>query len=69
MWGDDQQRPEPENCDVCDDPIVGEVGGRGLLVFPRGDDVEYQEPALCDRCAHAIGATALFRLYAEEEDG
>ena len=51
----DDERPEPERCHVCDEAIeLDDVAGRGLLVFPRGDDVEYEEPALCRRCSHAI---------------
>ncbi len=56
-------------CHVCDEPIGGEPGGKGLLVFPRGDTAVYEEPLLCGRCAHAIGMTALWRFAAEEEEG
>lgn len=60
---------EPLRCDACDEPIEGEPAGRGLLVFPRGDDVLREEPPLCERCALAIGMTALARWEMEEEDG
>lgn len=56
-------------CHVCDEPLEGEPGGRGLLVFPRGDDVLHEEPLLCHGCAHAIGITALWRFAEEEEEG
>ena len=56
-------------CHACDAPIDGEPAGRGLLVFPRGDDLEVEEPALCARCAHAIGIVALWRWEEEEEGG
>lgn len=56
-------------CHVCDEAIEGEPGGKGLLVFPRGDGLEYEEPLLCAGCAHAIGITALWRFAAEEEEG
>jgi hypothetical protein len=55
-------------CHACNAPIDGEPAGRGLLVFPRGDGVVYEEPPLCRDCAHAIGMVALWR-FAEEEDG
>lgn len=63
-----RKRKEQLRCDACDHPIEGEPAGRGLLVFPRGDTVSFEEPPLCERCAHAIGMAALFR-WAEEEDG
>lgn len=56
-------------CHACDEPIEGEPAGHGLLVFPRGDDVLYEEPPLCKRCAHAVGMTALWRFMMEEEEG
>lgn len=56
-------------CDACDGPIEGEPAGRGLLLFPRGDEVLREEPPLCERCALAIGMTALMRWEMEEEDG
>lgn len=55
-------------CHACDAPIEGDPAGHGLLVFLRGDDVHYEEPPLCEKCAHAIGITALWG-WAEEEDG
>jgi hypothetical protein len=58
-----------ERCHACDAPIEGEPESRGLLVFPRGDEVVYEEPPLCKRCSHAIGVTALFRFFMEEDEG
>ncbi len=60
---------EPLTCHACDAPIEGEPAGRGLLVFVRGDQVEHEEPPLCERCAHAISMTALYRWEIEEEEG
>jgi hypothetical protein len=45
------------------------VGGRGLLVWARGDERRYQEPPLCPACAAAIGVSALQRWEIEEEEG
>jgi hypothetical protein len=63
--------PSDDNlvCDACGTTIEGEPAGRGLLVFPRGDDVLREEPPLCERCALAISMTALMRWEMEEEDG
>ncbi|MCS6857292.1 MAG: hypothetical protein NZM37_06235 [Sandaracinaceae bacterium] len=56
-------------CDACGSEIDGEAAGHGLLVFVRGDSVIYEEPPLCERCALAIGVTALHRFVEEEEEG
>lgn len=55
-------------CDACGVAIT-ESHGRGLYVRPRGDDVDREEPPLCERCALSIGMTFLVRLAAEEEEG
>jgi hypothetical protein len=56
-------------CDVCDEPIEGEPTGRGLYMWTRGDEVRFEEPALCAQCATAIGVTALAAWAVEEEEG
>jgi hypothetical protein len=56
-------------CDACGAAIVGEPAGRGLLLFPRGDETLREEPPLCERCALAISLTALHRFEEEEEEG
>ncbi|MFT3767643.1 MAG: hypothetical protein QM820_19485 [Minicystis sp.] len=61
--------PAELRCDVCDDPIEGEPSGRGLYMWTRGDEVRFEEPALCPRCATAIGVTALAAWTVEEEEG
>jgi hypothetical protein len=67
-----------ERCSVCaeslatssdDDDDVISVRGRGLLVWTRGDERRYEEPALCPGCASAIGVTALQRWEIEEDEG
>lgn len=60
---------EDLRCDACSARIEGEPAARGLLVFPRGDGVFYEEPPLCAQCALAIGMTALWRWVEEEEGG
>ena len=69
---------EAERCSVCDAPVSSDgadedegwnVGGRGLLVWARGDERRYEEPHLCPSCASAIGVTALQRWEIEEDEG
>jgi hypothetical protein len=38
-------------------------------MWTRGDEVRFEEPALCGRCATAIGVTALAAWSVEEEEG
>ena len=56
-------------CDACDSPIEGEPAGRGLYMWTRGEEVRFEEPALCADCATAIGVTALAQWDIEEEEG
>lgn len=56
-------------CDVCDEEIEGEPTGRGLYMWTRGDEIRFEEPALCAQCATAIGVTALAAWAVEEEEG
>jgi hypothetical protein len=55
--------PSAERCHVCDTPILGEPRGRGLLLFPRGDRVDAEEPALCQRCSQTVSASAYQRFW------
>ena len=55
-------------CDACDTPLTGEPEGRGLLMWSRGDELRFEEPALCGKCAMAIGITALSTWSADEEE-
>jgi hypothetical protein len=56
-------------CDACDAALEGEPAGRGLYMWTRGDEVRFEEPALCEDCATAIGVTALAQWDVEEEEG
>ncbi len=56
-------------CDVCDRAITGEPHGRGLYMWSRGDELRFEEPALCCLCSVAIGMTALSAWNVEEEEG
>lgn len=68
-WHSVSSRPEALCCDACDEPLDGEPAGRGLYMWTRGDEVRFEEPALCGRCATAIGVTALAAWSVEEEEG
>lgn len=54
-------------CDACDEPIEGEPAGRGLYMWTRGEEVRFEEPALCETCATAIGVTAMAQWDLEDE--
>lgn len=56
-------------CHACDTPIEGEPASRGFLLFLRGDRTHIERPPLCERCAHAIGITAMWRYWLEEDEG
>ena len=57
------------HCDQCGEAIEGEPPGHGLYMWTRGDEVRFEEPALCARCSTAIGVTALAAWDVEEEEG
>jgi hypothetical protein len=56
-------------CDVCDRPIQGEPAGSGLYFWTRDGEARWEEPALCARCAPAIGMSAHKRFTSEDESG
>jgi len=51
---------EPLTCSVCDEVISGRHS-TGLFMWTRGDDVRFDEPAVCDICSSAIGVAAYYR--------
>lgn len=68
-----EQAPGTTSCDVCDATLEGEPAGRGLLVWASGDDEtgmgeRVEEPPLCERCATALGVSALRQFRIEEEE-
>lgn len=56
-------------CDACDTTIEGEPAGLGIFVSTRGEEVRFEEPALCSSCATAIGMRAQTDSEIEEEEG
>lgn len=59
--------PPTFECDACGKLVEGEPSGHGLYVWTRGDEVRYEEPPLCARCANAIGLAALAQWELEED--
>lgn len=59
-------------CDVCESAFEGEPAGRGLLVWASGDESglgeRLEEPPLCEKCATAIGLSALRQWQIDEEE-
>jgi hypothetical protein len=56
-------------CDACGETIEGEPAGSGLYVWTRGEEVRYEEPPLCRKCANAIGLAAVAQWdLGEDED-
>ena len=64
-----RERTTDQRCDACDGLLAGEPAGRGLYMWTRGSEIRFEEPALCDACATAIGVTALAAWSVEEEEG
>ncbi|HEX9296175.1 MAG TPA: hypothetical protein VF881_10075 [Polyangiaceae bacterium] len=62
-----ESKPAPFVCDGCGKSVDGEPAGHGLYVWTRGDEVRYEEPPLCARCANAIGLVALAQWELEED--
>ena len=67
---------DPTRCDACGDAVPDDEGddgfqvrGKGLYMWTRGDQVRFEEPALCPSCGAAIGLSALARWEIEEEEG
>jgi len=56
-------------CDSCGEPIDGSPAGSGLFLWTRGEEVRYEEPPLCERCAYAIAASGTLQLMSEDEEG
>jgi hypothetical protein len=66
---DDPEEPEkdPVRCDSCGEPIEGSPAGSGLFLWTRGDEVRYEEPPLCERCAYAIAVGGTLQWEMDEE--
>ncbi len=63
------RKKKTTRCDACGESFTGVAAGHGALLHARAGEVEEEQTPLCERCAHAIGMTALFRFAEEEEEG
>ncbi len=54
-------------CDACGEAIEGTPAGSGLFLWTRGDEVRYEEPPLCERCAYAIAVGGTLQWELDEE--
>jgi hypothetical protein len=57
----------PEECDACGATLGDEAFGRGLLFWSRDGELRWEEPGLCESCAHVIGMAAL-RVFEQEDE-
>lgn len=66
----DDEAPVKEalRCDACGEQIEGDPAGSGLFLWTRGDEVRFEEPPLCERCAYAIAVGGSLALEPDEEE-
>lgn len=65
----EEEKKAPVSCDACGEEIEGSPAGAGLFLWTRGDEVRYEEPPLCERCAYAIAVGGTLQLASEDEEG
>lgn len=58
----------PVRCDACGEEIEGSPAGSGLFLWTRGEEIRYEEPPLCERCAYAIAVGGTLQTEVEEEE-
>ena len=58
---------ESLRCDACGDVIEGLPAGSGLFLWTRGEEIRYEEPPLCERCAYAIAVGGTLQTDLDEE--
>jgi hypothetical protein len=65
---DGEDAKPPVRCDACGDEIEGLPAGSGLFLWTRGEEVRYEEPPLCERCAYAIAVGGTLQSDVDEEE-
>ena len=55
-------------CDSCGRWFDGEPGGAGLFLWTRGEEIRYEEPPLCEKCASEITVGALVKWDNEADE-
>jgi hypothetical protein len=64
----DEEEKEPVRCDACGEAIEGSPAGSGLFLWTRGDEIRYEEPPLCEKCAYAIAVGGTLQWEADNEE-
>lgn len=59
---------EPVRCDACGEDIEGDPAGSGLFLWTRGEEVRFEEPPLCERCAYAIAVGGSLSHEVDDEE-
>jgi len=69
LLSEDDELPEKPRlrCDACGDEIEGTPAGSGLFLWTRGEEVRFEEPPLCERCAYAIAVGGSLQMDIDEE--
>jgi len=69
----EEESKSAHRCDVCGETVAEDedfrLGGRGLYLWTRGDEVRREEVPLCPSCGTAIGVMAQAAWDMEEEEG
>jgi hypothetical protein len=60
---------EALRCDACGETIEGSPAGSGLFLWTRGEEVRYEEPPLCERCAYAIAVGGTLQWGDVDDEG
>jgi len=66
-----EEEPTPEralSCDACGEEIEGAPAGSGLFLWTRGEEVRFEEPPLCERCAYAIAVGGSLQMELDDEE-
>ncbi len=63
-----EQRCDVCGCALCEDDGKWAVGGAGMFVWARGEDVRRENAPLCAECGTAIFASALGSLDLDDEE-
>jgi hypothetical protein len=64
---DEGKATESLRCDACGEVIEGPPAGSGLFLWTRGEEIRYEEPPLCERCAYAIAVGGTLQADLDEE--
>lgn len=68
------QTQAEHRCDVCgaelsaDEDTGWAIGGSGMFVWARGDDVRRENAPLCAECGTAVFASAVGRFELDDEE-